>query len=89
MERTEIASKSLRSVGYDAETQALEVEFHSGRIYRYVGVPQTTYAWLMRSPGKGGVFNRLVRERHTFEDVTPNPNAERNLVDDLQRSLKR
>ncbi len=88
MERIEVASTSLRSLGYDAESETLEVEFHSGRIYRYAGVPQTTYAWLMRSPGKGGVFNRLIKDRYGFVDVTPNPHADRDLADDLLRSLK-
>lgn len=35
MKRTPVASSSLRSLGYDAAQQVLEVEFASGALYRY------------------------------------------------------
>jgi hypothetical protein len=87
MDRAPVESKSLASIGYDAASSELEVEFRSGRVYRFTGVPAAVHAWLMRSPGKGGLFNRLVRDRYPFRDVTPGPSSD--LADDLQRSLER
>ena len=87
MERTAVSSKSLASIGYDAATSELEVEFHSGRLYRFAGVPASVYDWLMRSRSKGAYFNRMVRDRYAFRDVTPG--EARDLADDLQRSLDR
>lgn len=86
MERTPVDSNSLRSVGYDAVSSELEVEFHSGRVYRFEGVPAAVYAWLMRSPGKGGLFNRMIRDRYPFRDVTEGPAQD--LADALRRSLE-
>jgi hypothetical protein len=73
MERTAVESRSLRSVAYDASSGTLEVEFCSGRIYAYADVPREAYEWLMRSPGKGGYFNRMIRDRYVMRDVTPVP----------------
>jgi hypothetical protein len=73
MERVSVESTSLRSVGYDPGARELEVEFSSGRIYSYAGVPPEAYDWLMRSKGKGGYFNRMIRDRYTMRDVTPGP----------------
>jgi len=63
MERVPVESTSLRSVGYDLGARELEVEFSSGRIYSYAGVPPEAYDWLMRSKGKGGYFNARDRPR--------------------------
>lgn len=88
MERTAVESTSLRSVGYDPAAQVLEVEFCSGRIYAYEGVPPEVHDWLMRSKGKGGYFNRMIRDRYAMRDVTPAP-REIDLARALERSLER
>ena len=88
MERRPVQSSSLRSIGYDPEGQQLEVEFLSGRIYLYREVPESLYAWLMRSPGKGGYFNRMIRDAYPFRDITPGP-EQSDLAAMLQRSLEK
>jgi hypothetical protein len=88
MDRVPVQSNSLASIGYDAASSELEVEFTSGRIYVYAGVPEGTHAWLMRSPGKGGLFNRMIRDQYPFRDVTPGPCSDASLLDDLRRSLE-
>lgn len=81
-------SASLVSVGYDPESSELEVEFRTGAIYRYAGVPSDVHAWLMRSRSKGGLFNRLIRDRYATREVTPAPESG-DLADELRRSLER
>ncbi len=88
MERTPVESASLVSVGYDAAASELEVEFRTGAVYRYAGVPSDVHAWLMRSRSKGGIFNRLIRDRYAVRDVTPAPESG-DLADELRRSLER
>ena len=84
MERVAVESNSLRSIGYDPSTRELEVEFSSGRIYSYSDVPPETFDWLMRTKGKGGYFNRMIRDRYAMRDVTPPPP-----LGDLETSLRR
>lgn len=81
-------SRALSSIGYDPDAQVLEVEFRTGKIYRYLGVPAELHAWLMRSPGKGGLFNRLVEGKFEFQRVIDPPDAAApSLEDALKASL--
>lgn len=64
MHRKRVNSKNLRSVGYDWWTSTLEIEFHSGGIYRYFKVPEERHVRLMESSSKGSYFHRHIQ--HTF-----------------------
>lgn len=70
MQREPLDSTALVSAGYDPITQELEIEFRSGRIYRYKGVPQGAYDFLLRASSKGGYLNRMIEGHYAFEDVT-------------------
>lgn len=43
MERQEVSSSAIRSVGYDPDTQTLELVFTSGDAYTYEPVDEATY----------------------------------------------
>jgi len=64
--RIAIASKLLKSIGYDPQTQALEVEFSSGSIYTYLDVTPETYAALMDADSVGAHFLRDIKPHHAF-----------------------
>lgn len=87
MEREPVESTAIRSVGYDPEREVLEVEFHSGRIYRYTGVAADLHAWLMRSPNKGALFNRMIDGRYEFERIDHQRADAPSLEDMLRASL--
>jgi hypothetical protein len=46
IERQPVASTNLASYGYDADSQTLVVEFRSGAIWSYAGVPEEVYTHL-------------------------------------------
>lgn len=56
-------------------------------MYRYQGVPASAYEWLMRNPNKGGLFNRMIRDRYPYRDMTTPP-ATLDLTEALTRSLE-
>src|SRR5687768_5227731 len=56
MQRTQVESTMLRSVGYDPAVRVLELEFRNGRLYRYGEVEEETYRELMAAPSKGRYF---------------------------------
>lgn len=62
MERQPVESEALRSIGYDAASRVLEIEFTSGAIYRYFGVPAHTYSALMESNSFGSFFAEHIRD---------------------------
>ena len=72
-------------MGYDDESETLEIEFSNGRVFQYSGVAPSTYEWLLRAPNKGGIFNRLIRDR--FVEVEVTPVVEQDLLEALQNSL--
>ena len=53
MNRVAISSSNLASVGYDAESKTLEVEFTNGTIYQYLDVPDNIYSGLMSASSHG------------------------------------
>jgi hypothetical protein len=64
MDRTRVASTNIRSIGYDESSQALEVEFTSGGIYRYDGVPPNVHQRFMAAPSKGRFFDSFVKNKY-------------------------
>jgi hypothetical protein len=72
MQRQPVQSRALRSIGYDAETEELQIEFQSGSAYAYQGVPPSVYEWLMRIPNKGVFVTRQIVGQYT-ERALPNP----------------
>lgn len=69
MRRQALASASVASVGYDATTETLEVEFRNGNVYQYLGVAKRLYWALMSAESAGSFLNREIRDSHEFVRV--------------------
>jgi hypothetical protein len=69
MLRTPVESSNLRSVGYDPATQTLEIEFHSGGVYQYVGVPPSVYQDLLAAPSLGSYFQAAIRNQYAYTRI--------------------
>jgi KTSC domain len=70
MNRTAVESSLLKSVGYDAESQTLEVELAPGRVYQYFDVPAEVYRDLMKAGSLGGYFNDEIRDVYAYAKVS-------------------
>ena len=66
MERTPVTSTNVRAIGYDLDSQTLEVEFNNGSVYQYAGVPQDEYEGLMNADSKGKYLNANIKGRYPF-----------------------
>ena len=62
MERIPVQSSNLASVGYDPGTATLEVEFLSGAVYQYFGVPESVHEGLLNAPSKGRYLDQFVKK---------------------------
>jgi hypothetical protein len=60
MDRTQVISTQLASIGYDPATLTLEVEFRKGCVYQYIGVPEETHQQLMTAESIGTFFNTMI-----------------------------
>jgi hypothetical protein len=70
MRRIHLESSTLASALYRPENRELEVEFRSGKIYRYRDVPRHIYLELLASPSKGRYYNSAIRNRFSFKQIT-------------------
>ena len=57
-------SSVIRRFAWRANLQALDVEFVTGRIYRYAGVPEAAARRMRGVLSKGGYFNRAIRDAY-------------------------
>ncbi len=66
MERTSVSSSNIGAIGYEPETQTLEVEFLNGSVYQYAGVPVDEYAAMMNADSKGKYLNANIKGCYSF-----------------------
>ena len=70
MEREAVSSSNLASVGYNPDSETLEVEFaKTGKVYEYYNVPQFMYDRLMVAPSVGVFFNAEVKSAYSCNPV--------------------
>jgi lysyl-tRNA synthetase class 2 len=60
-------SSVLAAVWY--HSNQLHVEFCTGEIYRYRGVPASVYRKLLSAPSHGTFFNAKVRDAYPFDHI--------------------
>lgn len=70
MQRTLVSSSNIRSIGYDSQSAALEVEFTSGDIYQYFNVPEHLYRGLMGASSKGQFLNENIKYSYRYQKVS-------------------
>lgn len=61
-----VDSTILRTIGYDAERQLLQIEFQDLSTYQYFDVPAAVYEELAQAPSKGTFFNRSIRPKFDY-----------------------
>ncbi|MFL5816455.1 MAG: KTSC domain-containing protein [Conexibacter sp.] len=69
MHRLSVESRAVESVGYDARTRTLEVEYVGGGVYRYRGVSQRVHETLMQAESHGEFVNRRIKPYYRCERV--------------------
>ncbi len=69
MNRQPVQSSNLRAVGYDLQTNILEIEFNSGGVYQYFGVPQSIYLSLMSASSLGSYFYANIRDTYRYQRI--------------------
>jgi hypothetical protein len=66
MRRIPVSSSNIRSVGYDSETNVLEIEFNHGGIYHYTGVPEAVYRSFMAAGSKGTYHAQFIKNHYPY-----------------------
>jgi len=69
LQRNDVSSSAIVSVGYDDAVRVLEIEFRSGGIYQYLGVPAEVYAGLLTAMSVGRYFLDNIKHNYDYERV--------------------
>lgn len=69
MTRIPVSSSNLASVGYDLSSKILEIEFLSGGIYQYFGIPQYVYDNLMSANSHGKYFAQNIKDVFKYRKI--------------------
>ena len=69
MMREQVASSNIVSIGYDPDTQTLEVEFNNGSVYQYFNIDQGIYDQLLAAPSKGQFLNTYIKNAYPYSRV--------------------
>ena len=62
-----VSSSNIAAIGYDAENQAVYVQFLNGSTYAYKGVPEHEYENLRTAPSRGSYLNRNFKNVYPYE----------------------
>lgn len=69
MNRVPVQSSSLKTVGYDATTMTLEIEFNDGNVYQYFDVPAAVHTELMSTASQGKFFSTQIKGAFRYARV--------------------
>lgn len=69
MERTRVSSSNIYSIGYDASTSTLEIQFNNGSIYQYSNVPYSIYQELMGASSHGEYLHAYVKGTYQYRRI--------------------
>lgn len=67
-------SAVIAAYSYDAAQATLEIRYHSGKVYHYLNVPEKVFNEMRATMAKGIWFNRHIKGKYSFKDVTPGLN---------------
>lgn len=71
MIRSRVTSNPFRSIGYDAKTKTLEVEYKNGRRYHLSGVPSGVHYNLVNADSIGNHYNLNIRNKYKTQEMPP------------------
>ena len=66
-------SAVIAAYDFDAVTETLTIRYHSGKVYNYLQVPEKVFKEMRSTMVKGIWFNRHIKGKYPFEEVTPGP----------------
>jgi hypothetical protein len=69
MERKRLGASTIRSVGYDAGRQLLEIEFSSGSIAQYSGVSPEVHRQFINAPSSGSFYQDKIDENYSSKRI--------------------
>lgn len=71
MNRWPVQSSNIKAIGHDPQTNTMDVEFSSGKVYRYSEVNADEHMALIRAKSVGSHFANVIRPNKQGTEVQP------------------
>lgn len=69
MQMQSVNSSNVAAVGYDEDSQTLQVEFNNGSTYQYFDVPKNVFEGLISAGSVGSYLNAHIKGSFRFSRV--------------------
>jgi len=69
MDRKNIDSSMLLSIGYDANSSTLELEFTNGAVWQYFDFPESLWYEFESAESQGKFFHREIKNQYSESRV--------------------
>lgn len=69
MERVQVESSHIASIGYDPDSETLEIEFVKGELYQYYNVPKYVFDELMSASSHGTYLAANIKGTYSYSKV--------------------
>jgi KTSC domain len=66
MDKQRTESSVIGAVGH---SRVLEIQFESGRVYQYFGVPENVFREMLNAESKGKYFNAHIRGKYRYQEI--------------------
>ena len=63
MHRIPVPSTEITQVGYQEDSETLEIKFEHGGVYQFFNVPSSVFAEFMSASSKEGYYHSKIGER--------------------------
>lgn len=70
MQRISVSSSNIAAIGYDPDSNTLEIEFNDGSVYQYYGVSALVYQELMDAPSHGKYFAQNIKNDYEYQKIS-------------------
>jgi len=64
-----VDSSNIASIGYDPDTQTLQVEFSNGHVYQYFDVPEVVFREFLAAPSKGVYLHAGIKGNYRYARI--------------------
>lgn len=69
MQRQKVQSSSIDSIGYNSDSNILEIEFLNGRIYQFFNVPESIFNGMMSADSHGKYLNDNIKGIYNYKEI--------------------
>lgn len=69
MDMIQVTSSNIAAIGYDSDSETLQVEFNNGTTYQYFDIPEQIFEGLREAGSVGGYLAAQIKGNYRYSKV--------------------